>query len=640
MVGAFAADGDGDFKLGEIQVVVNGQREAIGGTSIPVEQIRRQDRATVGEAVDMAPGVSLSKVGARNEQMVYVRGFDLRQVPIYVDGIPVYVPYDGYVDLARFATFDLARIDIAKGFSSALYGANTLGGAINLISRRPTKPFEAGAGGALVFDDHGALSGQQAYANAGARRGDWYVQAGLSYTNQDFYRLPADFAPTRTENGDRRDNSSQHDDKINLKVGYTPNASDEYALNYINQHGVKDVPAYTGTVAVPRYWRWPYWDKESLYAISKTRFGVHTVKLRAYYDTFRNSLAQYTDGTYRTLGTGGSAPSYYDDFTTGFGIEDDVRLGADNQLQIALSNKTDVHREHADGQPVQTDRDRTQVLAVEDTQGFGERWTLATGVSYQRARVLGAQSYAAATKTMTDYPTDSKSAWNGQAALNYVLDDGATVHASLARKSRFATIKDRYSFRMGTAIPNPGLQPEKANHAEIGYAGRLAGWRVEANLFHSEIYDLIQSTAITNAISQQQNVGKVFVDGVELATGGTVGSVDLGGNYTLLNRSNRSNANRLTDTPRNKLFAYATWHAGDRWTVNGSVDASSMRYSSTNGLQRAGGFAVANVKAGYRFTRTLLLEAGVRNAFDRLYALTEGFPEPGRTAFVQFNVGL
>ncbi len=38
--------------------------------------------------------------------MINVRGYDVRQVPLYIDGIPVYVPYDGYVDFSRFTTAD------------------------------------------------------------------------------------------------------------------------------------------------------------------------------------------------------------------------------------------------------------------------------------------------------------------------------------------------------------------------------------------------------------------------------------------------------------------------------------------------------------------------------------------------------
>ena len=53
--------------------------------------------------------------------MIYIRGFDLRSVPVLIDGIPVYVPYDGYVDLSRFLYFDLAEVQIAKGYTSAVF---------------------------------------------------------------------------------------------------------------------------------------------------------------------------------------------------------------------------------------------------------------------------------------------------------------------------------------------------------------------------------------------------------------------------------------------------------------------------------------------------------------------------------------
>lgn len=635
---AWAAE-DNVFNLGEISVVADGPQgaSAIGGTSIDIDTIRKQDRNTVGDALNIAPGVSLSKVGPRNEQMVYLRGFDLRQVPIYVDGIPVYVPYDGYVDLGRFTTFDLSRIDISKGFSSSLYGANTMGGAINLVSRRPVKEFEGEVGGGIVFGDRGGISGQQVYANAGTNRGSWYLQTGVSYMNQDSYQLPHGYSGT-LDGGGARDNSAQHDSKASIKLGLTPNATDEYVFNYINQHGVKGVPPYDGNDTMARYWRWPYWDKESFYFLSKTQLGAHTLKFRLYHDTFKNSLDQYTDGTYSTLKGGSSAPSYYDDFTNGFSVEDDIRLTERNTLKFAYNLKNDVHREHVKNQPIQRDRDRTQTFAIEDTHAFDDRLTLVTGLSYEENKALQAQNYNAGTNTMSEFDTGDHSMLNGQIGLAYKLNDTDTVHASYARKSRFATIKDRYSFRMGTAIPNPDLKPEKADHYEVGYQAKVTQhWMLGANLFHSDITDMIQSNQITSSISQMQNIGKVKVNGIELTADGSIGNVDLGANYTYLDRDNKSSDDKLTDTPGNKLFAYATWHVGHGWTVDGSVEADSDRYSSSDGKRKVSGFAVANAKVGYRLQSGTLIEGGVRNMFDREYAYTEGFPEAGRTYFIQFN---
>ena len=90
-----------------------------GESAITREQLDALNRDTVGEAVAVAPGVALSN-NSRNESLVYVRGFDPRQVPVFLDGIPQYVPYDGYIDFGRFTTFDLAEIRVAKGAASLL----------------------------------------------------------------------------------------------------------------------------------------------------------------------------------------------------------------------------------------------------------------------------------------------------------------------------------------------------------------------------------------------------------------------------------------------------------------------------------------------------------------------------------------
>jgi len=114
------------FELGE--VVVTAANPADSLSAVYADDMANYNRTTVGEALNMLPGIHLANIGARNESVVYLRGFNLRQTPVFIDGVPVYVPYDGYVDMGRFTTFDLAKIQVSKGFASILYGANTMGG--------------------------------------------------------------------------------------------------------------------------------------------------------------------------------------------------------------------------------------------------------------------------------------------------------------------------------------------------------------------------------------------------------------------------------------------------------------------------------------------------------------------------------
>jgi hypothetical protein len=87
------------FRLGEVQVI--GLRPGDSTHTADYREIEAFNRFDAGRALSLLPGVTLGGVGPRNESVVFVRGFDLRQVPVFIDGIPVYVPYDGYVDLGR-----------------------------------------------------------------------------------------------------------------------------------------------------------------------------------------------------------------------------------------------------------------------------------------------------------------------------------------------------------------------------------------------------------------------------------------------------------------------------------------------------------------------------------------------------------
>ena len=642
-----AAD-ENAYQLGE--VYVSGRDSSSSGKaaeSVTQEQIRMQNKNSVGSALKLVPGVVAGVGGARNEQKVTVRGFDLRQVPVYMDGIPVYVPYDGYLDLGRFTTFDLARIDVEKGFSSMVYGANTLGGAINLVSRRPVDKFEGEAGSGLDFTDKGEMEGYRVYTNMGSNQGTWYSQLGASYLDQDYYRLPNSFSPTVAEDGGRRNNSYHSDGKLNLKLGYTPNATDEYSINYINQHGVKGSAPYAGTTSgiTPKYWKWPYWDKESLYYISNTALGAHNLKFRAFHDTYQNSLDAFDDATYSTQLKKSSFSSWYDDYTNGASLEDDWQLPANNQLKTAYHWKEDVHREKNSGsEPVRHYKDRTQSIGLEDSQPFASKITLVTGVSYDWRDALQADDYNSK-QGLHSYELADNDAINGQIGVFQEVGKQAKWHGTLARKSRFPTIKDRYSYKLGTAIPNPDLKTEHANHYEMGYEDVVAEnllWH--GNLFYSQIQDLIQANTIDASActappcTQMMNVGKARNDGVELGWTAMLDSWELGGSYTYLHSQNLSEPDvKLTGLPENTLFAYAKWQLSEPWTLQLSEEAASERYSSSDGRQVAAGFGVTNFKAGLQVNAALLVEAGMNNVLDKLYAYEEGYPEAGRNEFIQFN---
>ena len=631
------------FTLGEIEV----KDKTEASKNVTVEKIYDEDmrdfnRDNVAQALDLIPGVTLSK-NARNEQMVFIRGFDMRRVPIFLDGIPIYVPYDGYPDLGRFTTFDMSQIVVSKGFTSVLYGPNTEGGAVNMISKRPTKAFEGAISTGYATGDT-----FNTYLNLGTKQNKWYLQGGGSYVDSKYFRLSDNYRETATEGGSHRNNSYYRDRKYNLKVGFTPAEGHEYALSYINQHGVKGNPPYSGmnpAVGV-KYWQWPYWDKESYYFTSKTPLGQESyVKLRIYYDRYQNSLYGYDDATYTTMTKKSSFLSDYNDRTGGGSIEAGTTLIPKNNIKAAFHYKEDYHKEHNQPNPYQNFKDEILSAGIEDTLQIVDKFYTIFGVSYDSIRTLRAEDYNTTTKKFSDFKRNDTSSWNPQIGFFYDLTNTGKIHASVARKSRLPTMKDKYSYKFGTALPNPDLKPEKATNYELGYQDTFfKKLLLKSAVFYSDITDMVLQVTVPDpskpgkTLLQNQNIGDVRRYGFELDISGSLMQELNGGlNYTYIFSDNRTDATRITDIPKHKFFAYAKYMPLKCLTLIGNIEYNSQRYSSTDGVQVARAFAVANFKAVYEIVRGMKLEGGISNIFDRDYALSEGYPEAGRSFFTNLT---
>lgn len=647
------------FSLGNIEVInVEGKRGADWSTpfqaTLQAQDMRLFERNDVSSALSLLPGVTVQNVGARSEKLVYIRGFNSRQVPLFIDGIPVYVPYDGNFDLSRLLTFDVAEINVSKGFSSVLYGANTLGGSINVVSRRPAEGFRAHLRSGLYFDNDKDSQGSNHSLTLENANADWYVQGNLSWSKQDFFTLPGEFTPTTVEDGGRRDNSATEDMKLSLKLGYTPNATDEYALSYQSQEGEKNTPPYAGSDPGyrARYWRWPDYDKESLYFISRTALGEHEyLRVRVYHDTFYNLLRSFDDESYTSQNRPYAFNSVYDDYSYGASVELGSTRFENHNLRAALQYKRDVHRENDVGAPVEKMEDALLSLGLEDTWSLSTNLSLIAGMGWDRQEGRRADDLQGA--TLLAFPVATANAWNTQAALNYSINDRWSTHASISRRTRFPTMKDRYSYRLGTAIPNPGLDPEYAVNLEVGLNGNLVlaqGRQIQlsAALFRSRIDDTIESITVAPTLctsapcSQLQNIGRQENSGVELAATAALGAnIEAHGNYTYLDRNNVSSPQVLPlDTPQHKLFAYVQYSPIPQLDLVLSAQHESERFSATNGSRQTGTFTTTDFKAIWHLTAQVQLEAGGRNLGDELYAFEEGFPEAGRMWFLNFNLDL
>lgn len=629
----------GAFDLGRIEVNVTADAEQVSATTtLDESEYRQRDLRTVPDALNLLPGLNIQRIGPRNERGVYIRGFDVRQVPLYMDGIPVYVPYDGYVDLDRFLMYDVSEVQIAKGFTSPLYGPNAIGGAINLISKAPTKPLNLDMG-----TGYGSGDEVNGFLNAGTRWKKFWAQGGFAWLSSDTFPLSGDFRPVPLQPSGNRLNAYQTDYKGRIRIAWTPNQSDQYTFTYANQQGEKGNPTYAGIdpTVRPRFWQWPQWDKESFYFIGNKGLGETTyLRTRFYYDKFNNLIKAYDDASYSSQTRPSSFTSPYDDDTYGTSLELGTGAFARQTVKTSFYFKDDTHREGNLGEPQRSFRDQSFSFGAEDTIQLGGRTSAILGFSADKIQVLNAEDFQAG--KVLPFPKNDLWAYNPQVGLFHALTSSAKLHFTFAHKTRLPTIKDRYSYRMGQAIPNPDLREERSNNWEVGYT-QLLGRRtfLELALFHSELSNSTQRFFVAPNVFQLRNLGEASYLGGEFGVRSNITSaLSFNANYTYLSRKNESNPGLLlVDTPRHKVYSSATYRLFSRITLLADFRYEAGRFYQNDAgtFGRASQFATVGIGGSAQVFRQAELQAGIYNLFDRNYFLVDGYPEAGRTAYINFR---
>lgn len=632
----------GAFRLGRIGVDVTAPAPPVPAAAVEDEaRWRDWNRPNLASALEGLPGVTLRRSGARNERAVFVRGFDARQVPLYVDGIPVYVPYDGYVDFDRFLTSGVQEVQVAKGFTSPLFGPNALGGAINIVSKQPESRLGIDGG-------QGFASGRMldSWLNLGSRWRRGWLSAGFSRVSADTFPLPASFRATAAQPAGDRVNAASEDLDLRLRAAWTPGQNAQYVFSWFRHFGDKQQPPYAGgdpAVRI-RYWQWPTWDKESFYfsASGHDRSGSNW-NVRLFYDRFDNLLRSFDDGRYTTQTRPSSFNSLYDDDNWGGSVQYSRKVARRHLFAGSLFYRDDVHREHNVGQPWRTFRDRSLSAGIQDTIQLGERFSAFLGFNADRIAVLNAQDFQ--NGQVLPFPRNDLAALNGQAGLFHTLGDSTRLRLTFARKTRLPTMKDRYSYRLGRAIPNPDLGAESAAHWEAAVS-RLFGRSMlaDASLFWSEIDGLAQRYYLQPNLWQLRNLGNARYRGAELSLHGTAGrGLSWQAGYSFVSRKFLSGGSVvLVDVPRHSGNVRLAFTPHPRMSFQANLQAETGRlYQNDSGRTgRVPGFAVPGFGAIVRLHSRADLLAGVDNPGDRFYFIDEGYPEAGRTLYVKLRFRL
>ncbi len=108
---------------------------------ITAEEIQNSGASNVGEILNSEGTIYLKSTGSNGATMS-IRGMAHGDTLILIDGKRVNGEFSKTYELDRIPAGIIERIEVVKGSSSLLYGSDAMGGVINIITKRPTNPFE------------------------------------------------------------------------------------------------------------------------------------------------------------------------------------------------------------------------------------------------------------------------------------------------------------------------------------------------------------------------------------------------------------------------------------------------------------------------------------------------------------------
>jgi outer membrane receptor for ferrienterochelin and colicins len=109
-------------------------------TVITREDIEESSAVKLGDIIRSVPGISVKANGGLSSQIsARLRGSNSQQVLVLLNGNRINSPSLGTFDLGDILLSDVERIEIVKAPLSALYGADAVGGVVNIITLKNSK---------------------------------------------------------------------------------------------------------------------------------------------------------------------------------------------------------------------------------------------------------------------------------------------------------------------------------------------------------------------------------------------------------------------------------------------------------------------------------------------------------------------
>jgi vitamin B12 transporter len=598
------------------------------------EDLQRRRVKTVADALRLAQGLTVfSSGGPGTSTSVRIRGGNADQVLVLIDGAIMNSATLGNFDFANLTTDNIERIEVLRGAQSMLWGADAMGGVINITTKRGTGVPSVSAfseyGSFLSIREGGQVSGQKGPIDFSAAISRWDF-TGFSAVN---YRRGAS------------ERDAFHNWQASTRVGIKLPYEGRLDLNFRFLQGKSGFDGGFG----------PGFDV--LGAYSNSQQYVYSASYQQPITDWWNQvltvsrqneiLHSFPGTSQRDLSTGVVSSPF------------DPQFNPDSKFNT-VSNRVEWQNNFQIGKPLLV------TAGYQYREQQGENLNLSTGGTTVSNHIIASHAgfaqaqlnmwdrvFATAGVRQDEYNVFSSATTYRTTAGYLHQETGTKVRGSYATGFRAPTINQLFFPDFGTT----NLKPEKSQSMDVGMDQYLLNNRltISGGFFWNRFRDMIvaqQSAALCGtqfgfANFCAQNVGLVNTKGWEASVKYAVvrdvpliKSLDVQAQYTntLTRNLEQQPGNRAPRIPVDQWSLIISYQPIDPLRINLEGRYVGSRFNDVNNLQPMRAFDVWNLSATYDVTNRVQTYLRADNIFDEKYEEILLFGTPTRSIFAGLKV--